>query len=139
MTRPQWWSLRVARPVLGTAPFVCWSRKPDRQQKPLKPWRPLVLVPSAVVRLGLPPRTCSTTRSSFLCLSLSSFYFLCGILLSFWMRLHCTSIEYLMKCDADTREEVYANVVLSSLLILGSATRHYSLLKLWSFTNQVLA
>ena len=30
------------------------------------------------------------------------------------------------KCDADIREEAYANVVLSSLLFLGSATGHYS-------------
>ena len=33
----------------------------------------------------------------------------------------------------------YANVVLSSLLDLGSATRHYFLLMLCSFTNKVLA
>ena len=38
VTRPQWWSLRVARPVLGTAPSVCWSHKPDRQRVPLNPW-----------------------------------------------------------------------------------------------------
>ena len=34
---------------------------------------------------------------------------------------------------------LYANVVLPSLLILGSATGQYSLLTLWSFTHQVLA
>ena len=34
---------------------------------------------------------------------------------------------------------LYANVVLPSLLILGSATGQYSLLTLWSFTHKVLA
>ena len=43
------------------------------------------------------------------------------------------------KCDADIREEVYANVVFSSLLNLGCATGHHYSLMLCSFTNQVLA
>ena len=38
VTRPQRWSLRIARPVLGTAPSVCWFHKPDRQRVPLNPW-----------------------------------------------------------------------------------------------------